>query len=347
MAEYSLTPYQFSISPKGKPSDRLKMTNVSHAPDLTGADFVANCFFQLVEEEEPRTFGMDNTRLLEGVQVLRAGEQVLLKLKVGVKGFNSSLDLEELGASAERKFEDAEWFHLRALFVSVKGSRNALLLVERVASYSAYGPISEMIKTAARINLAGDISARFEPIQDIRSMGEQLGEMLTKAVEFRAVMPTEDVDIADAAAGENHVRPFERIVNRANRKLKRNTKYYQRGGLGRYSQFQGKSIEELSEAFGYVPAALEETEVVATVETSQGKPRTLSIQKEETPSVSFSIERDSSDYVPSDEEFLKTASFVVEGTVSMLGVQSLELSELGEFKEVDSLKSFESWRIDE
>ena len=344
MAEHSITPYLFSIAPKGKPADILKMGNVSSNPELSGSDFAANCFYQLVKEGDPRVYGADSTRLLEGVEVLRSGDQVFFKMRVGVKGFNSNLDLSSLGTTATRKFGDAEWFTLRALFVSIQGGRKALLLVERVANYSAYGIISELFKNAARVNLKSELSARFEPIQDLRTMGQNLGEMITKSVEFRVPLSRGESEIEEEAAGENEVNPLG-WISRAS--LKRATKYTVRGGFGRFSKFRNKSVEELAQTFGYYPDNLEETEVVATVLNALGKPRTISILNEETPSVSFSIEREIQDEVPTDEEFLATADFVVEGTSNLTDIDSRPSKGVEDFEEVDSLQSFEVWKLDE
>lgn len=344
MAEHSITPYLFSIAPKGQPTDILKMGNVSSKPELTGSDFAANCFYQLVKEEDPRVYGGDSNRLLEGMEVLRSGDQVFFKMRVGIKGFNSNLDLASLGRTAVRKFEDAEWFTLRALFVSIQGGRKALLLVERVANYSAYGIIAELFKNAARANLEGDLNAKFEPIQDLRTMGQNLGEMITKAVEFRVPLNSGESEIEEEAAGENEVSPLDWITRAP---LKRVTKYTTRGGFGRFSQFRNKNIEELARTFGYYPENLEETEVVATVSNSQGKSRTISILNEETQSVSFSIERAIQDEVPTDEEFLATADFVIEGTSNLTDIDSRSNKDLGNFDDVDSLKSFEVWKLDE
>ncbi|MCL8494770.1 hypothetical protein M5J06_11675 [Corynebacterium sp. B5-R-101] len=344
MAEHSITPYLFSLAPKGKPTEILKMGNVCSNPELTGSDFAANCFYQLVKEEDPRVYGTDSTRLLEGMEVLRSGDQVLFKMRVGIKGFNSNLDLASLGTTATRKFGDAEWFTLRALFVSIQGGRKALLLVERVANYSAYGIISELFKNAARVNLKRDLTARFEPIQDIRTMGQNLGEMITKSVEFRVPLARGESEIEEEAAGEDEVNPLDWIARAS---LKRATKYTVRGGFGQFSKFRNKSTEELAQTFGYYPENLEETEVVATVETARGKSRTISILDEETPSVSFSIEREIQDEVPTDAEFLATADFVIEGTSNLTDIDSRPSKNIDSFEEVGSLQSFEVWKLDE
>lgn len=343
MAEYSLTPYLFSVAKKYKPDESRKMVNLSENPDLTATEFVTNCFLSLVGEENPREFGSADSRLLEGVDVLAYEDQVLFKMRVGVTGFTSSLDLSSIGTSAPRKHSDPEWFNLRAMFVNVPGSRKGLLVVERVANYSAYGVLSETLKTAARSNLQ-DTTIKFEPIQDLKAVGQDLSDMLTKAIEFRTMVNPERSDVADRAAGEDKIQPLEKVARPA---MKRYTKFVQRGGLGIFGLFRGKTVEELSEQFGYLPDPGESTEIVATVEDQTGKTRTISIQNEETASVSFTIERQNQDSEPTDEEFLTTVDEVVGVLSTYINMTPDKLVELSKFESVDGLAGVMEWRLDE
>ncbi|GEM_PF-2643497 len=343
MAEYSLTPYLFSVAKKYKPEDSRKMVNLSESPDLTATEFMTNCFLSLVEEENPREFGVADSRLLEGVDVLAYEDQVLFKMRVGVTGFTSSLDLSSIGASAPRKHSDPEWFNLRAMFVNVPGSRKGLLLIERVANYSAYSVLSDTLKSAARLNLQ-DTIIKFEPIQDLKAVGQDLSDMLTKAIEFRTMIKPERSDVADRAAGEDTIQPFEKVARPS---MKRYTKFTQRGGLGTFGRFRGKTVEQLSQQFGYVPDPGESTEVVATVEDQAGKPRTISIQNEEAASVSFAIERENQDSEPTDEEFLNTVEEVVGVLSTYINMTSDKLVRLSEFESADEFLGVEEWRLNE
>lgn len=344
MADHSLTPYLFSASPKGQPNDELKMMNLSKDPELSATNFFKNCLCSLVSEEKPREFGSDNTRLLDSVEVSACGDQILFRMKVGVTGFNSSLDLSALGGSATRKYSDPEWFNLRAMFINVPGSRKGLFIVERVANYSAYSLLSEILKTAARINFKDNVRVKFDAIQDMETMGQNLNDMLTKAIEFRTLMDPEKTDLADRVSGDDVEQPFEKIAKPS---LKRYTKFTKRGGLGPFTQYRGKSVDELSEMFGYIPEEGQSTEITAKLEGDHSKSRTISIPSEEAQSVSFIIDRKNQDSEPSDDEFFKTVKDVVEGSSQLTSVNPGKLSLLSQYTPVVALQGVSEWRLDE
>lgn len=347
MAEYSLAPYLFSAGIKYSRDEGRKMGNFCQDPDLTASEFVTNCFQYLVEEESPRKFGADGSRRLDGIEVLRHEDQILFKMRVGVTGFTSDLELSDLGKTARRNHSDPEWFNLRAMFASVPGSRRGLLLVERVANYSAYGALSDVLKAGARSNLNESLTIKLDPVQDPTVMGQNLSEMLTKAIEFRTTIDPERTDVADRAAGEDTVQPLKKAAGSA---LKKYSRYFQRGGLGLFDSFRGQSVEELSQRFGYIPDPGEDTDsldIVATVEDRDGKPHTFSVLKEETGSVSFPIERMNQDSEPTDDEFFSTVEEVVGVLANYTSVTPDRLVSLQNFVSVDEFLGVEEWRLNE
>lgn len=342
MAKYSITPYLFQVNPNRKPSEQMKMGRLTPGKEISASDLVANTLIALLNENEPREKSNDPTRLIDITRVARNDEQVYAECKVGVKGFSSSLDLSALDDTVTRTYDDAEWFNLRIFFIAPQGLRSGLLLVERVANYGVLTQISELIKSAYQKNVSTTERVRFEPIQNMEILGEALEDMILKAVEFRTI--SQDAIQADAAAEENFEQPFKKQFQRP---LKKMTRYSTRGSMGNFSLIKGKSPEEIANTFGYILGDKEATDIVAKVETSDGTPRTLSVEDQQASAISFTIEQNNEDKPPTKAEFFETVKIAVESAADLLGTTEISIHNFQTDDEVTELDDELQWKLDD
>ncbi|MCK2200164.1 hypothetical protein [Corynebacterium callunae] len=217
-----------------------------------------------------------------------------------------------------------------------------MLIAERVGPYSVYGHVLELLRDAFRSNFPDGLMLRLDPVQDLSALGFALEDLTTRALEFRSVL--KDEDISKNQGGGTPTNPLTRGSKRA---LRRITKFTRTGGLGSFRNFKGRDITDLAAEFGYT-ADTASTEVVATVITPSGKPRTLSINDGKSSAVSFPIERNSSVNSPSQLEFIATLEEVISGTGDALGIPGLKVDALPDFKDVEDYANIEKqWVIND
>lgn len=341
MAEYFVVPYRVTVCPKGNPNDPRKMGNLLPDSKLTVVDLVANTLLEIQNHQDPFVRSSDNNRLLDVNVVKRTPNQVLAYCSVGVRGFLSELELSELSQQVTRKYQDAEWFKLRVFFMTSPGQRAGLLAVERIGNYGLYSHLTELLRVALRDNVSDQLQLHFEAIRDITTMGVLLDEVTTQAIEFRTVESSKDVAV-NATGGQTSL-PFAEGMGGKLRKL---TRYSQRGGLGKFSKYRGKTPDELATIFGYVSTETEsEVEVIAALKPDSGSEKKIKLLDELAQSVTFLIDRETTDNPPTEVEFFKTIGEIVDGAADNVGITGETLDAKDKFVDVVERSNAESWSI--
>ena len=341
MAEYFLVPYRVTVCPKGNPNEPRKMGQLVQGSGLSVVDLVANTLLEIQNLQEPLERPNDENRLLDVNVVKRSSNQVLAYCKVGVKGLLSQLDLSEISQQVIRRYQDAEWFKLRVFFMTSPGQRAGLLAVERTGSYGLYSHLSELLRVALRKNVSDQLQIHFDPIRDIATMGVLLDEITTQAIEFRTVEQSDNIDV-NASGGQISL-PFAEGVGG---KLRKVTRYSQRGGLGKFGKYRGKTPDEMAKIFGYVKSAREEvTEVIAAVKPENSSEKKIKMLDESAQSVTFLVERAAPDNPPTEEELFKTIAEIIEGAADSVGITGETLDTDNLFNDVVALSNAQSWSI--
>lgn len=341
MAEYFVVPYKVTVCLKGNPNEPRKMGKLLAGSKLSMIDLVVNTLLEIQNRQEPFVRSSDENRLLDVNMVKRSPNQVLAYCSVGVRGFLSELDLSELSQQVTRRYQDAEWFKLRVFFMTSPGQRAGLLAVERVGNYGLYSHLTDLLRVALRDNVSDQLQLHFEAIRDITTMGVLLDEVTTQAIEFRTVEMSDNVAV-NAKGGQTSM-PFAEGMGGKLRKL---TRYSQRGGLGKFSKYRGKTPEELAKIFGYLPTEAEsEVEVIAALKSDSGSEKKIKLLDELAQSVTFLVDRDTTDNPPTEVEFFKTIGEIIDGAADNVGIIGETLDAKDKFDDVVERSNAESWSI--
>lgn len=329
MADHQITPYRVMFTPKGDPASPRKLGNINvGAEQISATEAIMRTVVALSKEDHPRERADDNTRLLDIESVTKVGStQIEIHCALGIKGFHSILDLEAAESRTTRKYNDAEWFPLRAMFAGLPTARAGILMVESVSNFGVAKHLADLLKSSIRANLGDQVMVQIEPIQDAAILGSALAELETKFLEFKTIIPSEEP--ADNVVHGGKELPFVKTL-----------KIHRRGGLGKFGKFMSKNSEELAKLYGFLAndASLSSssTEVSAMVQMRNGKPKKIKTVAGKLSAVTFDIERDDEYLPPNKEEFRRTAATVVEEVRTHVGLAELSIIDSDQEVHVES-----------